>query len=83
MRWSPLLTSPVRSIARSPWPCSWLEEHYGKVVRQPLAAALHTAPRIHVQPQLYTPPPLRRDAAGYFPEWGKAWIGWGIPRYGF
>ena len=52
-------------------------------MRQPLAGALQQAPRIHVDPQLYTPVPLRPGAAGWFPEHSKAWIGWGVPRYGF
>ena len=46
----------------------------------PLQAALH-APRAAVDPAAYVPPPLRRRAVGWEPEWGKVWSWYGIGRY--
>lgn len=39
------------------------------------------APAAHVPRELYLPPPLREGAVGWFPEWGKLWEKYAIPRY--
>lgn len=46
------------------------------------AAAGPTIADIDELRRVYTPPPLRRGAIGWFPEWGKVWEKYGIPRYG-
>ena len=44
--------------------------------------AVHAAGRVAaVDPNLWTPPPLRQGAEGWNPEWGKVWQWWGVPRY--
>lgn len=43
----------------------------------------HAAGPAVLSPELFVPPPLRADAdAVWFPEWGKGWQNWGVPRYG-
>ena len=39
------------------------------------------APKATVPRDCYLPPPLRRGAVGWFPEWGKIWEKYGLPRY--
>ena len=39
------------------------------------------APTADIDPAVYMPPPLRYGAVGWFPEWGKVWEKYGIPRY--
>ena len=46
----------------------------------PLPAA-KAAPRAAVDPGAYLPPPLRRGAVGWYPEWGLPWEKYGIVRY--
>lgn len=44
----------------------------------------HLAGRVDPPLDLFTAPPLRSDADSvWYPEWGKAWQYWGVPRYGF
>jgi hypothetical protein len=52
--------------------------HYATVL--PLQATL-AAPRAQVDPAVYTPPPLRPQAVGWYPEWGKVWEKYGVSRY--
>lgn len=49
--------------------------------RQTPLTAVHRAGRGAVDPEVYTPPPLRPGAVGWSPEWGKVWAWWGVPRY--
>ena len=69
----------------------YLSLRYDSVVVTPPLAALHAAPRVDVDERLYTPPPLRENAEGWHPEWGKAaqvgarvctrgmcGVGWGV-----
>lgn len=39
------------------------------------------APPAKVPRDLYLPPPLREGAVGWYPEWGKLWEKYAIPRY--
>ena len=41
----------------------------------------HQAPRAEIDPETYVAPALRRGAAGWFFEAGKAWVRWGSPPY--
>jgi len=60
----------------------YLSQRYDAVVRQLPLMAVHKAGRVEtVDPDLWTPPPLRAGAEGWNPEWGKVWQWWGIPRY--
>lgn len=44
---------------------------------------IQAAPRIEPDAAFYTAAPLRSDAeAVWYPEWGKAWQFWLMPRYG-
>ncbi|KAL4437833.1 hypothetical protein ABPG77_005745 [Micractinium sp. CCAP 211/92] len=52
--------------------------HYAKVL--PLHSTLG-APRVSVDPATFLPPPLRKQAVGWYPEWGKVWEKYGISRY--
>ncbi len=61
---------------------SYLRTRYDRVYASTPVALLEAAPRAELGPELYVPPPLRRRAEGWHPEWGKAWQGWGAPRYG-
>lgn len=61
---------------------SYLTNRYDAVVAQVPLMAVHAAGRVRgVDPDLWTPPPLRQGAAGWNPEWGKVWQWWGVPRY--
>ncbi|KAI3425260.1 hypothetical protein D9Q98_009028 [Chlorella vulgaris] len=51
--------------------------HYAKLL--PLQATL-TAPRAVLDPITFLPPPMRAQAAGWYPEWGKVWEKYGIAR---
>lgn len=42
--------------------------HYARVL--PLHSTLG-APRVSIDPATYLPPPLRKQAVGWYPEWGK------------
>ncbi|CAL5219786.1 g1691 [Coccomyxa viridis] len=54
---------------------------YGKAVhKMPLEMAA-TAPAATVDPSVYLPPALRPGAAGWYPEYGKAWEHWNAPTY--
>lgn len=46
--------------------------HYAKVL--PLHSTLG-APRVSVDPATFLPPPLRKQAVGWYPEWGKVGAG--------
>lgn len=47
----------------------------------PLQATL-AAPRAEqLDPSAFLPPPLRKGAVGWYPEWGKVWEKYGISRY--
>ena len=60
----------------------YLTNRYDAVVAQVPLMAVHKAGRVAgVDPDLWTPPPLRQGASGWNPEWGKVWQWWGIPRY--
>ena len=39
------------------------------------------APRASVDSWVYVPPPLQEQSLGWYPEWMKAWDGWGMPAY--
>ena len=59
----------------------WCSRHYGdKVHSMPLWLA-HEAPRTEIDPLVYTPPALRPHARGWYFEYGKAWVRWGVPPY--
>uniref|UniRef100_A0A1D2A6U9 ERD4-related membrane protein n=1 Tax=Auxenochlorella protothecoides TaxID=3075 RepID=A0A1D2A6U9_AUXPR len=60
---------------------SYLSSRYDAVVKQVPLMAVHSAARGQVDPDVYTAPPLRMEAQGWHPEWGKCWQWWGIPRY--
>jgi len=62
--------------------CRYLTSRYDAVVAQVPLMAVHAAGRVSsVDPDLWTPPPLRHGASGWNPEWGKVWQWWGVPRY--
>lgn len=63
--------------------CRYLTLRYDNAVDQMPAVGLLSAPRARVHDGLYVPPPMRPKAAGWTPEWGKAWLGYGAPRYGW
>lgn len=60
---------------------SYLRKRYDAVVAQVPLMAVHKATRGRVDADMYVPPPLREGARGWYPEWGKIWQYWGIPRY--
>ena len=49
------------------------------VVMPMQVADLAATARVPVE--MYMPPPLRRGAVGYAPEWGKMWYKYGLPAY--
>lgn len=63
------------------WFDGYLTRRYDTVVAQVPLWAVHNSGRAHVDPVMYTPPPLRPRAEGWHPEWGKCWQYWMIPRY--
>lgn len=65
------------------WFDTYLTMRYDHVVDQVPAVGFLLAPRARVDDRLYVAPPMRPAAAGWTPEWGKAWIGYGAPRYGY
>jgi hypothetical protein len=61
---------------------NYLTTRYDAVVAQVPLMAVHKAGKVSaVDPDLWTPPPLRQGAVGWNPEWGKVWQWWGVPRY--
>ncbi|KAL4419727.1 hypothetical protein ABPG75_006825 [Micractinium tetrahymenae] len=52
--------------------------HYARVL--PLHSTLGT-PRVRIDPATFLPPPLRKQAVGWYPEWGKVWEKYGVSRY--
>lgn len=61
----------------------YLTLRYDAVVAHLPAVGILQAPPARVEDRLYVPPPMRHHAVGWVPEWGKAWYGYGAPRYGF
>jgi hypothetical protein len=60
----------------------YLAFRYDAVVDQLPAVGIFKAPHATLDERLFVPPPMRRRAVGWTPEWGKAWYGYGMPRYG-
>ena len=54
----------------------------GRHVHRVSLPACVGAPTVELDPRLYIAPPLRKQCVGWYPEWGKAWLGYGVPRYG-
>jgi len=54
---------------------------YGAAVDRTPHEAAAAAPAARLDPEVYTAPALRAGAAGWHPETGKAWEGWGAPLY--
>ena len=49
-------------------------------------AALEPAsdkPWATIDGRAYLPPALKAGCAGWYPQSGRAWVGWGMPRYSF
>jgi hypothetical protein len=59
----------------------YLTSRYDAVFKSIPVAILEGAPKVEMDPELYIAPPLRKGAEGWYMEWGKAWQGWGAPRY--
>lgn len=59
----------------------YLTSRYDAVFASTPIAILDAAPKVEMDPELYLPPPLRKGAEGWYLEWGKAWQGWGAPKY--
>jgi len=60
----------------------YLNSRYDGVVEQIPLMAVHKAGRVDsVDPDLWTPAPLREGAQGWHPQWGVVWQYWGVPRY--
>ena len=60
----------------------YLSERYDSIFQSTPMAILESAPRVQLDPALYTPPPLRQGAEGWHLQWGRCWQGWGAPAYG-
>ncbi|KAL4421157.1 hypothetical protein ABPG77_000792 [Micractinium sp. CCAP 211/92] len=71
------------SVAFLIWFDRYLALRYDAVVAHLPAVGILRAPPARVEDRLYVPPPMRHRAVGWTPEWGKAWYGYGAPRYGF
>lgn len=60
----------------------YLSNRYDAVVAQVPLMAVHKAGRVEsVDPNLWTPAPLRPGATGWNPQWGRVWHWWGVPMY--
>ena len=60
----------------------YISNRYDAVVAQVPLMAVHKAGRVEsVDPDIWTPPPLRLGAEGWNPQWGLCWTFWGVPRY--
>ncbi|KAL4451743.1 hypothetical protein ABPG75_007405 [Micractinium tetrahymenae] len=71
------------SVAFLIWFDRYLTLRYDAVVSHLPAVGILRAPPARVEDRLYVPPPMRHRAVGWTPEWGKAWYGYGAPRYAF
>ena len=56
---------------------------YDSVVHETPVELLEAIPRANLDLQQFMPASLRDDQDGWYLEYGKAWQGWGAPRYGF
>ena len=56
---------------------------YDSVVHETPVEFLEAIPRANLDLQQFMPASLRDDQDGWYLEYGKAWQGWGAPRYGF
>jgi hypothetical protein len=59
----------------------YLTSRYDQVFKSTPIAILEAAPKVNMDPELFVAPPLRKNAEGWYLEWGKAWQGWGAPKY--
>jgi hypothetical protein len=55
------------------------QRRFGRGVENVPLELASRAPRTHVPPMVYIPPPLHEKSWGWYPEWGKIWDGWGMP----
>ena len=56
---------------------------YDTVVHETPVEVLEAIPRGNLDLQQFMPASLRDNQDGWYLEYGKAWQGWGPPRYGF
>lgn len=70
---SPLQKLRLQYLTPLPPPLNlrYLSSRYDAVVKQVPLMAVHSAARGQVDPDVYTAPPLRMEAQGWHPEWGK------------
>jgi len=58
-----------------------LNKRVGRVIENMPLQIAATMPAGRVPRDLYLPPELRRESAGWHPESGKAWQGYGVPMW--
>eukprot|EP00884_Botryococcus_braunii_P022692 jgi/Botrbrau1/9106/Bobra.0305s0013.1 len=63
------------------WYYRYMAYRFGKGRNSAPLLLANDGPMAHVDPAMYIPPALRPGAAGWFPEYGKAWENWCVPAY--
>lgn len=58
-----------------------LRERYLQPLQHPPMSLAMSAPPAAVDPAVFLPPALREGAMGWYPESGKVWEQYGIPKY--
>ena len=61
----------------------YISAKYDTVVLETPVEVLEAIPRANLDLQQFMPASLRDDQDGWYLEYGKAWQGWGAPRYGY
>jgi hypothetical protein len=59
----------------------YLTSRYDSVFKSTPMAILEASPKVDLDPQLFVPPPLRKNGEGWYLENGKCWQFWGAPKY--
>jgi hypothetical protein len=65
------------------WLCRYCYRTFQVGVEETPLELAYKAPFASVDPWVYIAPPLHEKLLGWYPEYMKAWDGWGAPAYTF
>ena len=61
----------------------FMKVKYGQALSHAALEPASAQPHATIDGSVYLPPALKPGCVGWFPQGGRAWIGYGMPRYSF
>lgn len=58
-----------------------MQSHVNRFIECTPLQVVANSPEVRIPRDMFIPPPLRTGSVGWFPEWGKVWEKYGLPRY--